>query len=167
MLKTYLGSSIARTSTCSFKCLPRLIHVTEPEIDHLQLAVKVNQEVLWLQIAMADTQFVDVVHTSYQLLEVLGSSLLFQLLILDNHVKELASAGELHDQVQVFLCLDDFINLNYIGMVKLLQNLDFPANPFYVLLIFNLRLFKHFHSNLNSTTKVNKSQKSGEMARKI
>ena len=87
---------------------------------------------------MADAQLVNVEDSGEELLQVLACRALLELLVLDDEVEQLASTCELHDQVQVLLCLDNFINLNHVRVMELLENLDLSANPFNVLLVLDL-----------------------------
>jgi len=97
---------------------------------------------------MANTKLVDVVDARNQFLEVLASHLLLQALVLDNQVEELASLDELHDQVQVLLSLDDFVDLDHVGVVQLLENLNLAADALDVLFIFDARLLEHLDGHL-------------------
>ncbi len=74
---------------------------------------------------------------------------LFQPLTLNNEVEEFTTRGELHNKVEIALGLDDFIDLNDVGVMEFFKNFDFPRYPFYIFFIFDLRLFKHFYSHLH------------------
>lgn len=87
---------------------------------------------------MANTKFVNVVDPCNQLLEMLARLCLFQPLTLNNKVKEFTTRGELHNEVEVALGLDDFIDLNDVGVMEFFKNFDFPRYPFYIFLIFDL-----------------------------
>ena len=139
-LKTYLRSSIARTSTSCFQSLTFFIHVTEAKVDDLELSIKVQKQIFRLEISVADAQLVNIVDSSKQLLQVLACSPLLQLLILNDQLKKLSSARKLHHEVQVLICLDDLVDLNHIGMMKLLEDFDLTADPFNVLPVFYLAL---------------------------
>ena len=93
----------------------------------------------------------DVVDTCQHLLKILAGSFLSELLILDNQVKELSSTGKLHHEVQVFVCLDDLVDLNHIWMVKLFEYLDLSTDPLNILLVFDFRFLQDFNSNLNKS----------------
>ena len=80
----------------------------------------------------------------------LARSLLLELLILNNKFKKLTSAGKLHYQIKVFVRFDYLINLNYIWVVQLLENLDFTADSLDVLFVFDLRFLENFNSDLNN-----------------
>ena len=75
---------------------------------------------------MADAQFMYVMDSCNQFLEMLAGLRLFEPLTLDDKVEQLAPRGVLHNQVQITLGLDDFIDLNDVGVVEFFKNFDFP-----------------------------------------
>lgn len=58
-----------------------------------------------------------IVHTGQQLLQMLAGCALLKSLVLDNQFEELTTTGKLHYQVQIFICLDDLIDLHNIWVV--------------------------------------------------
>lgn len=79
----------------------------------------------------------------------LARSPLLELLILNNKFEKLTSAGKLHNQIKVFVRLDDLVNLHNIRVVQLLENLDFTADSLDVLFVFDLRFLENFNSDLD------------------
>ena len=77
---------------------------------------------------------------SYQLLEILAGNFFLESLIRNYEIKQLTPLGKLHNQVKVFLCFYNLIELNNIGVVHLLKNLYLPWYSFNVFFIFNLTL---------------------------
>jgi len=61
--------------------------------------------------------------------------------MLDNKVEKFTVGNKFHDQVELFLGLNNFINLDHIWMMKLLQNLDLSTDSLHVLFVFYPRLF--------------------------
>ena len=57
---------------------------------------------------MYDTKLVEVFNRTLNLLEVLAGFLLSKLLFFDNVIKELTARDILHNQEQLFGCLDNF-----------------------------------------------------------
>lgn len=55
---------------------------------------------------------------------------------------------ELHDQVQVLLRLNDLVDLHDVGVMKLLEDLDLPADALHVLLVLDARLLEYLDSDL-------------------
>ena len=82
----------------------------------------------------------DVMDGSYQFLEVLAGMLFLETGVLNDDVEQLASLSELHNQIEVFFCLDDLVKLHYIRMMGLLQDFYFSRDAFNILLIFYLSL---------------------------
>ena len=66
----------------------------------------------------------------------------------DDVVEELASIAVLHDHIELFLCLDDFVQLNHIWVTHLLKDFYFSCYPLNVLLIMNLVFFEDFNGHL-------------------
>jgi|DEB0MinimDraft_12_1074336.scaffolds.fasta_scaffold13959_1 hypothetical protein len=79
----------------------------------------------------------DIVDARDKLLEVLACLLLFQSLVLNDDIEQLASADKLHDQVEVLLSFDDLIYLYNVRVMELFEDLDFTADPLDVLLVFD------------------------------
>ena len=65
----------------------------------------------------------------YNLVEHFASLILVHALFLNNIVKQLPLTQELHDQEQVFRWLNDFIELDDVGVTDKFQDMDFPRNP--------------------------------------
>ena len=145
---TYLWSSIARTATGGFKCCARLVQITQAKVDNFQRLVIVYEQVLGLQVPVTDAELVDVVDAGDQLLEILASLPFFESLVLHDQVEKFAALHELHDQVEILLCLDNLVDLHNVGMVQLFENFDFTANALDVFLFFDTGLFKYFHGDL-------------------
>ena len=79
----------------------------------------------------------NVFDAGYELLKVLACLILIKSLVLNDHIEELATLYELHDQIEILLGLDDLINLYNVGMVQLFENLNLSTNSFDILLLFN------------------------------
>ena len=68
--------------------------------------------------------------------------------MLDDKVEKFSIGNEFHYQVELFLSLNYFINLNHIWMVKLFKNLDLSTDSLNILFILDPGLFQHFNSYL-------------------
>ena len=66
----------------------------------------------------------------------------------DDEVKEFAPTGILHHHVELFLGLDDFVQLDHVWMPDFLQDLDFSCNPLYIFLIMNFVLLQDLDGHL-------------------
>jgi hypothetical protein len=82
-------------------------------------------------------------------------------LVRNNIVEKLAILAEFHDEKQFTFCLDDFVELDDVGVPYLFQNLDLPADSLDVLFVFDSRLFKDLNGNLNEFEISMESQKQG------
>jgi hypothetical protein len=54
---------VARTATGSFESFTLVIKVTQTEVNNFDAVVVIEQQVLRLQVSMADAQFVDILDT--------------------------------------------------------------------------------------------------------
>lgn len=97
---------------------------------------------------MADSELVNVLDSRYELLKVFARGLLFKALILHDQIEELASFDKFHDEVEVLLRLDDFVDLDHVGVMQLLEDLDFTANSLDVLLVLDARLLQYLDGHL-------------------
>lgn len=89
---------------------------------------------------MTNPKLVDVVDARYQLLEVLARLPFLKPLVLHNQVEEFAALHELHDEIEILLGLDDFVDLDYVWMVQLLEDFDFTTDALHVFLLFDTGL---------------------------
>ena len=133
----HFRSCIARASARCLQCLTFFIHVTEAEVNYFQLAIEVKQKIFGFQVSMAYTELVDVVNTCQQFLQVLAGSAFLQFLILHDQFEEFATTCKLHYQVQVFVSLNYFIDLNHVWVMQLLEYLDLSTDPLYVFFVFD------------------------------
>ena len=83
----------------------------------------------------------NVMYSSYELLEVFTCRLFFKFLIFDYEFEEFATARKLHHKIKILVRLDDLVDLNDVGMVQLLENFYLSTYPFDVLFVFDFRLF--------------------------
>ena len=87
---------------------------------------------------MANAKFVDIVNTCKQFLQISAGCAFLQLLVLDNQVEKLSSACELHHKVEIFLCFDNFIDLNNIWVMELFEDFNFATDAFDIFFVFDL-----------------------------
>ena len=102
---------------------------------------------------MHDLQLRDVLNSRDDLLEEAAGRLLVHLLVLDDVVEEFATRGKLHDQVQLFGRLDDFVELDDVRVLHDFQNVDFTRNTLYIGNVDDLALFEYFDGNLSTEFK--------------
>ena len=65
-----------------------------------------------------------------------------------NIIEEFATIAILHNHVELFFSLNNFIELNDIWMPNFLEDLDFPSNSFNIFLIMDFIFLKNLYSNL-------------------
>jgi len=76
----------------------------------------VEQQVFWLQIPVDNVQLVQVLNTGYNLVEKFNSQWLFNPLVFYYEVKKFSTLSVLHDKVELFWSLYNFIELNDVWM---------------------------------------------------
>jgi hypothetical protein len=74
-----------------------LVGIGEAEIDQLERAVEVDQQVLGLQVAVHDPQLVEVLDPCDQLSEELAGLVLLEPFLFDDEFEEFALGDILHD----------------------------------------------------------------------
>lgn len=90
----------------------------------------------------------EVLDSTDDLLEELAGLLLLQFLLLDDVVEEFAPTDELHDQEQLLGRLDDFEELDDVGVPDQLQNVNLSSDSLHVSLPRNLALLQDFDCHL-------------------
>jgi len=86
-MRTYLWSSVAWAAARCFESCAWLIQVAQSEVHDLQRFVVIDEKILRLEVPVAYAELVDVVDAGDELLEVLASLLLLQLLILHDEIE--------------------------------------------------------------------------------
>ena len=89
----------------------------------------------------------DVFNTVDQLVVELAGFLLAQSLALYNVVEQLAALNELHHKEQVTRGLDDFVELDDVGVPDQLKNVDLSTDPFDVCHVHYLILLEDLDGN--------------------
>lgn len=97
---------------------------------------------------MTDTDTVNVVYRSHQLLEILAGMRLLKPLILNYDLKKLTTLSKLHHKEEVIISFNYFIELNHIWVVHLLEYFDLSRYPIYILFFLDLRLLQDLNRNL-------------------
>ena len=99
---------------------------------------------------MHDIQATDVLNASYDLLEESACLLLFDPLHLYYVVEKLAALSIFHNQVQLFLGLDDLVELDDLGVSDYLQNMDLSGHALHIGDITDLGLLEDLDGNFLS-----------------
>lgn len=128
----HLGSGVARTTASGLEPLAMLVEVRQTEVYELDRVIVVQQQVLWLEVTMHNTKLVNVLNSADDLLVHLGSLVLFESPVLDDVLEEFTAGAILHDEVQVVVVLNHFVQLHNLRVTNLLQDGDFTVDPLYV-----------------------------------
>lgn len=146
----HLRSGVARRAASRFQLLlrSRSVHITQPEVDNFQSLVVVEQQVLRLQVSVADAALVDVLDAGDELLVHAAGRLLVEALMRHNIIEELTVLTILHDEEKLTFSFNDFKQLDYIRVPHLLQDLDLPRYPLDVLLVLDSRLLEYLNGHL-------------------
>lgn len=93
---------------------------------------------------MANSNLVDVLNPRNDLLEEPACLLLLKPLSFDDIVEQLASVCVFHDEEQLARGLDDFIELNDIGVSDDLKDVDLSSHPLHIRLVLDLVFLEYF-----------------------
>ena len=97
----HFRGSVARTTASSFQCFALFVSIRQTKVDDLDVVLLVEKQVFWFEVSVADTDFVDILDTSDQLLEELAPFWLLQPFPLHNVVEQLTAVRILHYQEQL------------------------------------------------------------------
>ena len=106
----HLRSCVTGRPTGRFQLLPFCIGIRQAKVHDLDVVFVVEQQVLWLEIAVANSALVNVLHAADNLLEKSARLGLLESLALDDVFEELTTRCVLHNQKQLSRCLDDLTN---------------------------------------------------------
>lgn len=98
---------------------------------------------------MAHTTLMNIFNARDQLQIELASLLLGQPSVTHDVIEQLAAIAVLHDHVELFFRLNNFVQLDDIGVADLLENFNFPRDTLDVFLIVNLVFLEDFDSDLH------------------
>ena len=114
----HLRSSVARTATSRFEGVAFVVGVRQTEVNDFDVVLVVEQQVLWLQVAVTDAHLVDVLDARDDLLHKPARLLFLQALALHDVVEQLAARRVLHDQEKLPRRLDDLAKLESNGLTS-------------------------------------------------
>ena len=144
----HLRCCVAGRATGRFQHLTLLVGVAEAEIDQSNILLMVEEQVLRLEVPVNDAQLVEVLDAADDLLEEFAGFGLLELLLLHDVVEELAPAHELHYQKQLLRRLNDFEQLDDVGMPDELQYVNFASHSLHVSISRDFALFEDFDRHL-------------------
>lgn len=140
----HFGRRIAWTAASCLKELSSFVGVAQSEINNLYVHTLVEQEVLRLQISVADLILMEILNPGEDLLKVATGILLLEALALHYVVEELAPVGVLHYEKELPVCFNDLIELDDVWVSNYLQNLDLSRHALNVCLVRDLVLLQNF-----------------------
>jgi len=119
-----LGSNICRCSALLFHLGSRYTLLADTKVCNLDRTLAVKQDVIQLDVSVANMLRMNILETINNLFEYLFSIWLLESSSLSDIIKQITSCTELHDNNNVFLCLDGFINFNDVIMSELKKKID-------------------------------------------
>jgi len=103
----HFGRCIAWTATSCFQCLTWRVCIAQTKVNDLDVVLIVKKQILWLEIAVADSTFVNVLYARDDLLKKLAGFLLLESFSLNYVLKQFTSRGVFHYQEKLTACLYD------------------------------------------------------------
>lgn len=126
----HLRSGIARRATGSFEFFSGFILIGEPKVYNFDVFVMIEEQILWFEISVYDSVFVDVLHTCNDLLHEPDGFGFIEPLPFDDVVEEFTAFSILHDEVDVGFGFDDLVELDDVGMAEYFEDADFAGDTF-------------------------------------
>ena len=150
LASNHLGSCITWTSTSRFKRLPLFVSVTQPEINDLNIIILIEKKVLWFEIAMTNLVLVQILNTRKDLLEEFASLPLIEPLFFNDKIEQLSSIGILHYEEKLAVSLNDFVELDDVGVPHYLKDLYLSSNTLNITFIRNFVFLEDLYCHLLS-----------------
>ena len=108
----------------------------------------IEEQILWFEISVYDSVFVDVLHTCNDLLHEPDGFGFIEPLPFDDVVEEFTAFSILHDEVDVGFGFDDLVELDDVGMAEYFEDADFAGDTFDVWLFDNFLFLEGFDGHL-------------------
>lgn len=96
---------------------------------------------------MHNIQLVQILNARDDLVEELAGLGLFDPLVFNNEIKELAARSIFHYQIELLGSLNDLVQLDDVGMADHLEDVDFASHSFDVVYVLNLVFLENFDCN--------------------
>lgn len=130
------------------------VGVGEAEVDQLEGAVEINEQILGLEVPVDDAELVQVLDAGDELPEELAGLMLLQPFLFYDHLEELPLGHVLHHQEELLWSLNYLVQLNDVWVPDLLQNVDFSSDPLDIGHVGDPTLLKHLHSHSLTSDRV-------------
>ena len=124
-----------------------LVCIGEAEVDQLESAVEINQQILGFEVAVDNPQLVQILHSCDELPKELTGLMLLQPFLFYYQFEELPLRDVLHHQEELLGSLDDLVQLDHVGMPNLLKDVDFPGHSLHVSHVGNATFLQHLYSH--------------------
>ena len=92
----HFGRCIARTTTSCFQCLSWRVCIAQAKVNDLDIVLIVEEQILWLQISVADSAFMYVLYARDDLLKKFASFLFLESFSFHDILKQFTSRGIFH-----------------------------------------------------------------------
>lgn len=106
----------------------------------------IKQQILRLEISMRYFELAHVLDAINDLMEKSKSYFFSESFSLDDVVEELSACSHFHDEEEMGVCLDDFVELDEVGVPDLLEDCDFSGDSFDVCFVPYSVFFEYFNS---------------------
>lgn len=123
-----LGRCIVRRATRGLQEFFVHLQSGHTKISNLDVLVKIKQQVLWLQVAMADVELMQVSNAVDDLFEIVDSLVLQQSAALDQVVKKLTSLDVLKNQIEIVLVFPHVVEAHDVGVGDQLHDDNLALN---------------------------------------
>mmetsp|Transcript_78230 Transcript_78230/g.187576 ORF Transcript_78230/g.187576 Transcript_78230/m.187576 type:complete len:200 (-) Transcript_78230:157-756(-) len=120
----HLGRRIVRRAAGGFQELPVTHCVGQAEVCDFHMQIRVQKEILWLEISVRNHALVAVLHTGKDLLKESSGFVLLELQLMDDVVKKLAPGHILHDHEDVARGVKQLVQADDMRMLQELQDLN-------------------------------------------
>ena len=108
----------------------------------------VKEDVLWFEISMSNTYFMQVLNPIQQLVKELTSLLFSDLFVINYVLVEFSFLHELHNQQQLLRSLHNFVQLNDVRVSDEFQDVYLSFYSLYISYILYFLLFQDFDRNI-------------------
>ena len=139
---------IAWTSTGCFEFGVFGVNVAQTKIGNFNVIFEIKKQIFGFQVSVSDSQLVDVLHSIDQLLEKLAGFELCEFFLRDDVFEEFPPNSVLCDEVDVFFCFYDLVQLNDVGVANLSHDLDFAVEAVLIGFVGDFTFLYDFEDNL-------------------
>lgn len=118
-----------------------LVGVGKSEVYYSDGFIIVDEAVLKFEIAMDDSEFVDIFDSTDDLFEDFACFFFSHSFFADDVIKEFSIFHVLHDKEEMFWCLNDLVEVDDVGVSDEFEDMYFSGDSFYICYIDYFALF--------------------------